>query len=179
MPRDLKPANPQPLSETEERTLRFLLQKRAQTLPAALAQHAKEQEKERKDLEKIEAKARAEQKLSRRLMELRLDLDRATQALYQKSESGVAFRHVAGKLQEFGSWCRRLSYFNTAADNLDYDHLLLLGELALEMYQASTKPKSGGKSLRARMESVSINVGMDAPGAGGPTDDRAQSWRKE
>jgi hypothetical protein len=174
MPRDtIRSINP--LSETEARTLQFLLDKAGQSQPAALEQRAKEREKERKAQAKLEAKVRAEEKLSRRLTELRLDIDRATAALYEKAESGVAFRHVATKLQEYGEKLPGFSFFNTQSDNVDYAQLLLLAELGLEMYQAGTKQKSSGRSLRERMQSVKIDVGPDGPGEGGAApDNRAQ-----
>jgi hypothetical protein len=174
MPRDIRPPS---LSESETRTLKFLLDKAGQSQPEALAQHAKERARERREAAQLEAKVRAEEKLSRRLTELRLDIDRATAALYQKAESGVEYRHVASKLQELSEKLPGFSYFNTRADNVDYDALMLLGELALDMYRASTKTKSfGNKSLRERMEAAGIpSIGPGPPeGPGNPSDGRAQ-----
>jgi hypothetical protein len=49
---------------------------------------------------------------------------------------------------------------------------MLLAEIGLAIFEMNTKQKAG-PSLRQKMESVKIDIGQDAPGAGGPTDDRA------
>ena len=56
------------------------------------------------------------------------------------------------KLQEFGELVPTPIVFQHAVDNLDRDALMLLAEIGLAMFEASAKPKSGGKSLRERME---------------------------
>jgi hypothetical protein len=38
------------------------------------------------------------------------------------------FKHVAGKLQESGELVQKQSYFNTAADVIDRDFLMLVGD---------------------------------------------------
>lgn len=40
------------------------------------------------------------------------------------------------------------------------------------MHQDRARPKAG-KSLREKMQTVDVYIGQDAPGAGGPPDDRA------
>ena len=48
---------------------------------------------------------------------------------------------------------------------------MLLGEIALSMYEASTRPK--GRPLRERMEGVEVSIGPDVPGPGDASDPRA------
>ena len=167
------PRDPIPLSETEQFQLQRLLDKSGQSLATARAARDKEREEELRLRARQDKLAREEARLSKRLAELRIDIDTVTAEIYKISPSGVAYRHVAGKLQEFGDRVPNLSFFNTSHDTVDRDFLLLLGSLALDMYQQSTRPK-GGKSLRERMENVTVDVGRDAPGAGGPSDGRAE-----
>jgi hypothetical protein len=169
MPRDLRPVNSQPLSESEEYQLRRLLDRRSQSLPEAQAQRDRERERERRLEEKRDRLAAAEAKLSKRIAELRIDIDTVSAEIFKIAPSGVAFRHVAGKLQEFGDRAPSFSYFNTQADTLDRDQLMLLAEIALAVFEMDTRPK--GKSLREKMQNVAINIGLDAPGDGGAAPD--------
>ena len=171
MPRDhLRPVRP--LSESEEYQLRQLLDRRAQSLPAAQEQRDRERVLEAKLQAKRDRLAADEARLSKRLAELRIDIDCVSAEIYKISPHATAFRHVAGRLQEYGDRVPNFSWFNTAADNLDRGQLMLLGEIALSLHAQATKPK--GRPLRERMESVKVDIGPDAPGAGGPSDGKAE-----
>jgi hypothetical protein len=63
------------------------------------------------------------------------------------------------------------SFFNSRFDSFDRDQIMLLGEIALSMYEASTRPK--GRPLRERMEGVEVSIGPDVPGPGDASDPRA------
>jgi uncharacterized protein (DUF4415 family) len=166
------PKDRMPLSETETFQLNRLLDRSGQSLAAAEAARAKERDQEARLRARQDRLAAQEAKLSKRLAELRIDIDVVSGQLYQIAPSGVAYRHVAGKLQEFGDRVPSLSFFNTSHDNMDRKQLMLLGELALEMYEQAARPK--GKPLREKMAGVGeIGVGPDAPGVGGPSDDKA------
>ena len=172
MPRELRPVNPRPLSEVEEHTLRSLLDRRSQTLPEAQAARDKERALERKLREKSDRLAAREAALSRRLAELRIDLDVVTGQLYQLASSGTAFRFANEGLQKLAEIIPTQSYFNTSHDTMDRDALMLIGQIALSLHKQATKPK--GRPLREKMQGVDISIGQDAPNAGGPSDGRAE-----
>jgi hypothetical protein len=170
-PRDL---NPTPLSESEQFQLNRLLARTGESLSGARQRREEELALERKLQAKRDRLANAEAKLSKRLAELRIDIDTVSAEIYKIAPSGVAYRHVASRLQEFGDRLPSFSYFNTQADTLDRSQLMLLAEIALSIFEQNTKPK-GGKPLRERMEAAGIpSIGLDAPGAGAPTDDRSK-----
>jgi hypothetical protein len=64
------------------------------------------------------------------------------------------------------------SFFDTQHDTLDRDQIMLLAEIGLSLFEASTKSK-GDKSLREKMENVRVDIGPDPGGDGGPPDSRA------
>jgi hypothetical protein len=168
MPRDhLRSLNPPPLSESELFQLNRLLDRRGQSLPEAQAARDKERAQERRLQEKRDKLAAEEARLSKRLAELHVDIDCVTAEIFKIAPSGVAFRYVAGKLQEFGKLAQSFSSFNTPADNLDRNQLMLFAEIGLAMFKASTRPAPGVPSLRQRMQNVSVDIGIDAPTQGG------------
>lgn len=174
MPRDhLRPVDPRPLSQSEEFQLRQLLDRSGTSLAAAQEARDKERDQERRLRARQDKLAAEEARLSKRLAELRVDLDVVTAEIYKIAPSGVAFRHVAGKLQEFGDRVPGLSFFNTPVDNLDRKQLLLLGEIALSLHEQATRPK--GRPLREKMQDVRIEVGRDAPGGDAPNDRAAMA----
>jgi site-specific recombinase len=171
MPRELRPINPRALSESEEHTLRSLLDRSGQSLAAAEAQRARERDQERRLRARQDKLAAEEARLSKRLAELRVDIDTVTAEIYKIAPSSVSFRHVAGKLQEFGDRVPSLSFFNTSADNMDRKQLMLLGEIALSLYEQAARPK--GKPLREKMKGVAVDIGPGGPdGAGDASDPR-------
>jgi hypothetical protein len=177
MPRELRPINPRPLTESEEHTLRSLLDRSGQSLAAAEAQRTKERELEAKLRARQDKLAAEEARLSKRLAELRVDIDVVTAEIYKIAPSGVAFRHVADRLQEFGAVVPKQSYFNSAQDNMTRDQLMLLGEIALNMYEQAARPK-GSRPLRERMKGIGVEIGPDGPdGPGDATDPRAAMAR--
>jgi hypothetical protein len=157
------PKDPTPLTESERFQLNRLLDRSGQS--------PKERELEAKLRARQDKLAAEEAKLSKRLAELRIDLDCTTAEIYKIAPSGVAFRDVAAKLAEFGERAPSLSFFNTPADNLDRHQLMLLGEIALSAFEANSRPK--GKPLRDRMQGVRVDVGPDSPGDDGPPDSPA------
>ena len=172
MPRDLKPINPTPLTEAEQYQLNRLLDRRAESLPEAQARREKERARERRLQEKRDKMAAEEARLSKRLAELRVDLDVVSAEIFQLASSGVAFRSVNEQLQKLATLVPTQSFFNTRYDTFDRSQIKLLGEIALSMYEAEARPKGGGRPLRERMKSVKAEVGLDA-GAAAPPDDRA------
>jgi hypothetical protein len=174
MPRDLRPIDPSPLSETEARTLRFLLDKSAQSQPEALEQRAKERALERKLRAKREAMAREEGRRSEELATLRINIDTVSAKIHELAPSGVAWRFVDEGLQKLATLAPSQGFFGTRSDNLDRDQIMLLAEIGLAVFEASTKQKSG-PSLREKMQGVEINIGPSPPeGPGSPSDGRAQ-----
>jgi hypothetical protein len=149
--------NPSPLPESEEFQIKRLLDRRSQSLPEAQAHRDKERVQEARLQARRDKLAAEEARLSKRLAELRVDIDCVSAEIYKLAPSGVAFRHVAGKLKEFGERAPSLSFFNTPADNLDRDQLMLLAEM-LSMYQQNARPK--GKPLREKMQGVAVDIGM-------------------
>jgi hypothetical protein len=105
------------------------------------------------------------------LAQLHVDLDVVAGEIYRLAPSGVSFRHVAGKLQEFGAIIPTQSYFNSARDNMGREQLMLLGELALSMFERAARPK--GEPLRARMKGIAVDIGPDSPGGDGSPDSPA------
>ena len=110
--------------------------------------------------------------MARRLAQLRVDLDVCTAELYRIAPSGTAFRFANEGLQKLAATIPGQSYFNTAHDFMGRDALMLIGEIALSMHEQATKPK--GKPLREKMADVKVDIGPDAPNAGGPADGRAE-----
>ena len=160
------------MSESEEYQLRSLLDRSGQSLAAAEAQRTKERELEAKLREKSDRLAAREAKLSKRLAELRIDIDVVSSQIYQIAPHATAFRHVSQRLQEYGERVPSLPWFNTAADNLDRDQLMLLAEIGLSMYEAASRPK--GRPLREKMKGVAVDIGPGGPdGAGDASDPRA------
>ena len=176
MPRELRPINPRPLSELERYQLQQLLDRTGQSLAAAEAARDKERDRERKLRERSDRLAAEEARLARRLAQLRVDLDVCTAELYRIAPSGTAFRFANEGLQKFAELIPTQSYFNSKHDTADRSFLMLLGEIALSLHAEATKPR--GRSLRERMENVRIDVGRDAPNAGGPSDARAELAKK-
>ena len=172
MPRELRPVNPRPLSESEEYQLRALLDRSGRSLAEAQAARDRERDRERKLRERSDRLAAREAALSRRLAELRIDLDVVTSQLYQLAPSGVSFRFASEGLRKFGETIPTQSYFSSQHDTVDRDFLMLLGEIALSLHAQATKPR--GRPLREKMQGVDINIGQDAPNAGGPADGRAE-----
>ena len=155
MPRELRPINPRPLSESEEHQLRSLLDRSGQSLAAAEAQRARERDQERRLRARQDKLAAEEARLSKRLAELRVDIDTVTAEIYKIAPSGVAYRHVAGRLQEFGAIIPTQSYFNTSHDNMDRKQLMLLGEIALSLYeQAAQLSDTDAEFLSVYLEST-------------------------
>ena len=177
MPRDLRSPNPSPLSESEEFQLKRLLDRRAQSLPEAQAARDKERAQERRLQEKRDKLAAEKSRLAKRLAQLHVDLDVASAEIYKLSPSGTAFRFVNERLQQLGDIVPKQSFFNTRFDTLDQKQLLLLGEIALSLFEANARPK-GGKPLRERMENIKVDIGPGGPdGPGDPSDDRAAMAR--
>ena len=173
MPRDIRSVNPMPLTATEEAQLMRLLDRSGQSLSEAQARHDKERAKERKLQAKRDKLAAEESRLSKRLAELRIDLDVVSGEIYKLAPSGVAFRFVNERLQQLAEIAPKQSYFNTPHDTLDREQLKLLGEIGLAMFEEATRPKGKGKSLRQRMEGIKAEAGLDGPNAQAPPDDRA------
>jgi hypothetical protein len=171
MPRELRPINPRPLSESEEYQLRQLLDRSGQSLAAAEAQRARERDQERRLREKSDRLAAREAKLSKRLAELRIDIDVVSSQIYQIAPHATAFRHVSQRLQEFAELVPTQSYFNSQHDTVDRNFLMLLGELALSMFEQAARPK--GEPLRVRMKGVAVDIGPDSPGGDGSPDSPA------
>jgi hypothetical protein len=171
MPRELRPVNPRPLSESEEHTLRSLLDRRAENLPEAQARRDKERALERKLREKSDRLAAEEARLAKRLAQLHVDLDTVSAKLFQLSSSGVAFRSVNEQLQKLAQLVPTQSFFNSRFDTFDRDQIQLLGEIALSLHAQATRPK--GTPLRERMGSVKVDIGPGDPdGPGAAPDDR-------
>jgi uncharacterized protein (DUF4415 family) len=169
MPRELRPVNPRPLTESEEHTLRSLLDRSGQSLAAAEAQRARERDQERRLREKSDRLAAREAKLSKRLAELRIDIDVVSSQIYQIAPHATAFRHVSQRLQEFAELVPTQSYFNSQHDTVDRNFLMLLGEIALSMHEQASRPR--GEPLRARMKGVGVDIGPDSPGGDGGSPD--------
>jgi hypothetical protein len=89
-----------------------------------------------------------------RLAELHVDIDVVSAEIFKLAPSGVAFRFVNEGLQKLGKLAPTQSFFNTRSDNLDRDQLMLLAQVALEMYQTSTRPRSSSRPLREKMQGV-------------------------
>jgi hypothetical protein len=172
MPRDLRPTSS--LDPSEEMTLRRLLDKRALSEPEALAARAKERERERKLQAQLDRKAALEAKWSKRVAELRIDCDVISAEIHKTSPSGVAWRFVDEGLQKLAKLAPTQSFFGTRSDTLNRDQIMLLAEIGLAVFEASTKQKSG-KSLREKMQGIEVNIGPSPPeGPGSPSDSRAQ-----
>ena len=166
------PRDPMPLTEQEQFTLRRLLDKRSQTLPEAQQERDRERDREAR-LQAKQAKLVAEeQKLSRRLAQLHVDIDCVSAELFRLAPSGVSFRFVNERLQQLNTLVPTQSFFNTRFDNLDQKQIQLLAEIGLATFEAATHPK-GRKTLREKMAGIEVSVGQDAPDAGGPSDGRA------
>lgn len=168
MPKDLLPLN-----ESERFQLNRLLDRSGQSLAQAEAQRARERDQEARLRARQDKLAREEAQLSRRLAQLRVDLDVVSSQIYQIAPHATAFRFVHERLQQLGTLLPKQSFFNSSRDNMDAEAIQLLAEIGLAMHRESTRPKKGAKSLREKMESVAINIGPDAPGAGAPSDDKA------
>jgi hypothetical protein len=162
MPRELRPVNPRPLSESEQYQLQQLLDRSGQSLAAAEAQRTKERELEAKLRARQDKLAAEEARLSKRLAELRVDIDCVSAEIYRLAPSGVAFRHVNERLQQLGTLVPKQSYFNTQFDTMDREAIQLLAEIGLSLFEASTRPK--GRPLRERMEDVKVDIGPGGPG---------------
>jgi hypothetical protein len=172
MPKDtIRTLNP--LSESEQFQLNRLLARTGENLAEATRRREKELALQAKLQAKRDKLAAEEAALSRRLSELRIDIDCVSAEIHKIAPSGISWRFVNDRLQQFGDLVTKQSFFGTRSDNLDRDQIQLLGELALAIFEMNTKPK-GGRPLRERMESVKIDVGLD-PGdvPGGPSDGRA------
>jgi uncharacterized protein (DUF4415 family) len=89
MPKDIRPLDP-----SEEMTLRRLLARSGESLHEAQQRHAKEIEQERRLEAKRDRMAREEARLSKRLAELRVDIDCVSAEIHKTSPSGVAWRFV-------------------------------------------------------------------------------------
>jgi hypothetical protein len=176
MPRDLRPINPTPLTESEQFQLNRLLARLGESQPEALQRRDKEVALERRLQAKRDKLAAEEARLSKRLAELRIDIDTVSAEIYKIAPSGVAHRHVASRLQEYGDLVTKQSFFNSPADTLDRNQIQLLAEICLSLFETNTK-KSTGPSLRSRMEGVKIDIGMDAPGSDAPNDRTALAKR--
>jgi hypothetical protein len=176
MPRDLRPVNPTPLSESEEFQLKRLLDRRSQSLPEAQAQRDRERVEEARLRARQDKLAAEEARLARRLAQLHVDLDVVSSKLYQLAPSGIAFRTVNEQLQKLADLVPSQSFFNSRFDSLDQNQIMLLAEIALSIFEMNTKQKSG-PSLRERMAGVKVDIGMDAPGSDAP-DDRAALAKK-
>jgi hypothetical protein len=170
MPKDIRPLDP-----GEEMTLRRLLARSGESLHEAQQRHAKEIEQERRLEAKRDRMAREEARLSKRLAELRVDIDCVSAEIHKTAApSGVAWRFVNERLQEYGELATKQSFFNTPHDTLDRDALMLLAQIGLSLFEHAAKPKSGKPPLRERMEAAGIpSIGMDVPGGGAPSDGRA------
>ena len=174
MPRDhLRPVNPRPLSESEQYQLQQLLDRSGQSLAAAQEQRDRERDQERRLRARQDKLAREEARLSKRLAELRIDIDTVTAELYRTAPSGVAFRFANAGLQKLAEIIPTQSYFNTSHDTMDRAALLRIGQIALSLHEATTKPR--GRPLREKMENVRIDVGRDAPGGDAPNDRAAMA----
>jgi hypothetical protein len=172
MPKDTI-RNLNPLSESEQFHLNRLLARLGENQSEALQRREKERDLEAKLQARRDKLAAEEARLSKRLAELRVDIDCVSAEIYKIAPSGVAYRHVASRLNEFRDLAQKQSFFNSPADTLDRSHLQLLAEICLSIFEMNTRPK-GGKSLRERMEAANIpKIGPDVVGGGGPTDDRA------
>jgi hypothetical protein len=169
MPRDLRPINPRPLSESEEFQLRQLLDRRAENLPEAQARRDKDRAQERKLREKSDRLAAEEARLAKRLAQLHVDLDTVSAKLFQLSSSGVAFRSVNEQLQKLAQLVPTQSFFNSRFDTFDRDQIQLLGEIALSLHAQATRPK--GTPLRERMGSVKVDIGPGDPDGPGDASD--------
>lgn len=171
MPRDtIRSLNP--LSETEQRTLQFLLDRSGQSMAEAEAERSKERERERKLRAQLDRKAALEARWAKRLASLHVDLDVISAKLFQSAPSGIAFRTVNEQLQKLADLVPTQSFFNSQFDTFDQSQIMLLAEIGLAVFEASAKQKSG-PSLRQKMQSVKIDVGRDAPGGGAAPDDRS------
>ena len=176
MPRDLRPVNPRPLSESEEFQLKSLLDRRAESLPEAQARRDRERTQARKLQAKSDRLAAEEARLAKRLAQLHIDIDTVSAKLFQLSSSGVAFRSVSEQLQKLAQLVPTQSFFNSRFDTLDSKTIQLLGELALEMYEQAARPK--GMPLRRKMRGVAeINVGP-SDASGDFSDDRTALARQ-
>jgi hypothetical protein len=173
MPRDLRPVNPTPLSESEEFQLKRLLDRRSQSLPEAQAQRDRERVEEARLRARQDKLAAEEARLARRLAQLHVDLDVVSSKLYQLAPSGIAFRTVNEQLKKLAELAPTQSFFNSRFDSLDQDQLMLLAEIGLAIFEMNTTPKGGKSSLRERMQSVKVDVGLDPADVPGPSDSRA------
>lgn len=161
-----------PLSEDEEYQLKHLLDRRSQSLPEAQAARDRERDREARLRAQQDNLAAEEARLARRLAQLRIDIDVVSSEIFKIAPSGVDFRHVNGRLQQLNTLVPTQSFFNSPADNLDRDQLMLLAENALSAFEASTRSKA--RPLRDRMAAVEVEIGPDAPGGSdGPIDGRA------
>jgi hypothetical protein len=128
MPKDtIRSLNP--LSETEARTLQFLLDKRSQSLPEAQAQRDRDRERERKLQAQLDKKAALEARYSKRVAELRIDCDVISAEIHKISPSGVAWRFVDEGLQKLAKLAPTQSFFGAAI-------------------RSCCSPKLGSRSLR-------------------------------
>lgn len=168
-----RPVDPRPLSKSEQYQLRSLLDRSGQSLAEAEAQRDRERDQERRLREKSDRLAAQEAKLSRRLAELRVDLDVCTAELYRTAPSGVAFRHVSQRLEQLAELVPKQSYFNSQFDTMDRAQIQLLAEIGLSLFEAAAHPK-GRKTLRERMQGVDVNIGLDAVD-GAPNDKAAMA----
>ena len=162
-----------PLTESELFQLNRLLDKRRQSLPEAQAQRDRERDRERKLREKSDRLAAEEARLARRLAQLHVDIDTISGQLYQIAPHATAFRHVNERLQQLGTLVPKQSFFNTRFDTLDQNQIQLFAEIGLSLFEASTR-RTGKPSLREKMKDVRVDIGPDGPGAGGPSDGRAE-----
>ena len=121
--------------------------------------------------EKSDRLAAEEQRLSRRLAQLHVDIDCVSAEIFRIAPSGVAFRDVSEKLQAFGELVKTHGYFNTRHD-ISREQIQLIAEIGLAMYQDASRPK-GAKSLREKMQGVEVDVGPGSPGDDVPPDSHA------
>ena len=171
MPRELRPINPRPLSESEEYQLKQLLDRSGQSLAQAEAQRARDRDQEARLRARQDKLAAEEARLAKRLAQLHVDLDTVTAEIYKLAPSGVSFRFASEGLQKLGEVIPTQSYFNSSRDSMGREQLLLLGEIALSMHER-TKPR--GRPLREKMQGIKVDIGHDAPaGPGGTSDPRA------
>jgi len=173
MPRDLRSLNPTPLSESEQFQLRKLLDRTGQSLSQAQEKYDRDREQERKLRAQRDRLALEESRLAKRLAQLHVDIDTVSAKIFELAPHATAFRFVNERLQKLAHLVPSQSFFNTRSDSFDRDQIQLLAEIALAMYQDSTRPK-GIKPLRDRMAGVNVAIGPGGPeGSSGSDDPRA------
>ena len=174
MPRDIRPTSS--LDPSEEMTLRRLLDKRALSEPEALAARAKDRERERRLQAKLDRKAAAEAKYSKRVAELRIDCDVISAEIHQTAPSGVSWRFVDEGLQKLAKLAPAQSFFGTRSDNLDRDALMLFAEIGLAVFEREHQTKIRRRRCARTWQAAGIpDVGQALPAKAlvAPPDNRA------